>query len=200
MHRPASLELGQGLPRSTEACARRLDQSCNQHPHGPPTCAAARAGAPQTESAARQRAVSAPSAQLSSRRHVTSAGITYGADSSTILTLHAPASTQKPRSATAGRRSFAAPSADASTRLPVAPAARVTHKIAPPGRQQSRTLKRGKCHRERRRSVLPGQEALCRHRVRPQQAMPAALLECGAISELENGILRRRRCGTLLLY
>jgi hypothetical protein len=36
--------------------------------------------------------------------------------------------------------------------------------------------------------------------VRPQQAMPAALLEGGAISEVENGIPHCCRCGTLLLY
>jgi len=68
------------------------------------------------------------------------------------------------------------------------------------GASRARTLTRGKCHRQRRRSILPGHEARGRLSVRPPQAVPAILVGGGAISGLSYGTSRRCRCGTLLLY
>jgi hypothetical protein len=65
---------------------------------------------------------------------------------------------------------------------------------------RARTLTRGKCHRQRHRSILPGHETRGRPSVRPPQAVPAILAGGGAVSGLSYGTSRRCRCGTLLLY
>jgi hypothetical protein len=85
--------------------------------------------------------------------------------------------------------------------LPVAQAARATRKS--PRRGASRAIHRqwGKVSQEAKkersaRSAGP-RSSQC---PAPQQAMPAALVEGAAISELENGIAHDCRCGTLLLY